>query len=576
MFNQLKSKKIQCFQISGICLLLFLSGLISGSGAALNLPQRHMISTANPLASDAGREILRAGGSAVDAAIAAQAVLTLVEPQSSGIGGGAFLLHFRNTNRQIDAYDGRETAPAGIHPNIFLTTDGKRRPFKDTSRGGGAVGVPGLLRMLAMAHKEHGRLPWAQLFERATQLSENGFRVSPRLHQMIRRTPGLQFFPAAKAYFYGLNGNPVPEGHLLKNLPLANIYRRIASEGPNAFYTGEIATDIVRTIHTAVRNPAKMTVWDIQGYKPKKRQVLCRSYRKWHICGMPPPTSGGIAILQIFGFLEKFDLSSMAPGSVEALHLISEASRLAYADRHHFIGDPDFVNVPTNGLLDPEYLRVRARRISLTKSMGIVEQGKPPRSFKGAFAAGETDEFPSTSHLSVIDSAGNAVSMTSSIERAFGSRLMIHGFLLNNQLTDFAYFPHRSGLPVANAVAPGKRPRSSMSPTLVLDGSGRLFATLGSPGGSRIIAYVTQTLIGLLDWGLDMQSAINLPRHVNRNGVTELEKGTSIGKHKHLLRQLGHEVRIRSLNSGLQGIRVTAAGLDGGADRRREGISLGD
>ena len=520
--------------------------------------------------------MLRAGGSAVDAAIAAQMVLTLVEPQSSGIGGGAFLMHFRKADRKVEAYDGRETAPATIRPDVFLTADGKRRSFRDVSTGGAAVGVPGVIRMLAMAHRDHGRLPWNRLFEPAIAYAENGFAVSPRLNKMISRAKDMKNFPAARAYFYTAAGDPLAVGHWLRNPGFALTLRRIAREEAAAFYGGEIAADIAEAVQNAVRNPAEMTVADIVHYKAKKRIPVCAAYRTYRLCGMPPPTSGGLTTLQILGLLENFDIAGLRPGSLNTIHLISEASRLAYADRSQYIGDPDFVSVPVKGMLDPAYLRRRAGRITATESMGKASPGRPPGVGRAQYAPDKRHGLPSTSHLSVIDSDGNAVSMTMSIERAFGSRLMVRGFLLNNQLTDFAYMPRRNGRLVANAAAPGKRPRSSMSPMLVFDKYGELFATVGSPGGSRIIAYVAKTLIGLLDWNLDMQAAIDLPTHVNRNGATEIEKGTDLEKLVDDLRRLGHEVQIRTLTSGLHGIRVTPRGYDGGADKRREGLALGD
>ncbi len=557
-------------------MLAILGGLISACAAGPDLPQRHMISAANPLASVAGREILRAGGSAIDAAIAAQMVLTLVEPQSSGIGGGAFLMHFRKADRKVEAYDGRETAPATIRPDVFLTADGKRRSFRDVSTGGAAVGVPGVIRMLAMAHRDHGRLPWNRLFEPAIAYAENGFAVSPRLNKMISRAKDMKNFPAARAYFYTAAGDPLAVGHLLRNPGFAVTLRRIAREGAAAFYGGEIAADIAEAVQNAVRNPAEMTVADIVNYRAKKRVPVCAAYRTYRLCGMPPPTSGGLTTLQILGLLENFDMAGLPPGSLNTIHLISEASRLAYADRSQYIGDPDFVSVPVKGMLDRAYLRRRAGRITATESMGKALPGRPPGVGRAQYAPDKRHGLPSTSHLSVIDRDGNAVSMTMSIERAFGSRLMVRGFLLNNQLTDFAYMPRRNGRLVANAVAPGKRPRSSMSPMLVFDKYGELFATVGSPGGSRIIAYVAKTLIGLLDWNLDMQAAIDLPTHVNRNGATEIEKGTDLEKWADDLRRLGHDVQIRTLTSGLHGIRVTPRGYDGGADKRREGLALGD
>ena len=568
------------YRVALVCVILGLSVLTSGCMATPDPARHYMISSANLHASVAGRDILRIGGSAVDAAIAAQAVLTLVEPQSSGIGGGAFMMHFRKSDGHLEAFDGRETAPAAIRPDAFVTAHGKRRSFQDVSTGGAAVGVPGILRMLAQAHKEHGKLPWAKLFERAISLSENGFAISPRLHAMIRRSEDLRDFPAARAYFLTPQGAAKPAGTLLRNPALAKTYRQLAKNGAEEFYRGDIARDIAAAVGNAIRNPAVMTTVDIAEYRPKIRKPICRPYRTWRVCGMPPPTSGGVTTLQILGLLEGFDMSRVPPSSAEAVHLISEASRLAYADRGRYIGDSDFVSVPVDGMLDTAYLRRRAALISNGESIGKASPGHPRGAENARFSDDESEGFPSTSHLSVIDRDGNAVSMTSTIERAFGSRLMVRGFLLNNQLTDFSFIPRRNGRPVANAVAPGKRPRSSMSPTLIFDAGSQLFAAVGSPGGSRIITYVAKTLIGLLDWKLDMQAAIDLPNHANRNSATELEKNTGVAKHAEALRKLGHEVKIRSLVSGLQGIRVTrdafGHGYDGGADRRREGVVLGD
>ena len=535
-----------------------------------------MIATANPLASKAGREILRAGGSAVDAAIASQMVLTLVEPQSSGIGGGAFLMHFQKKTKKIEAYDGRETAPSTIAANVFQDSDGKRRAFSDISAGGAAVGIPGVIRMLALAHKDHGKLPWDRLFEPAIRLADEGFTVSSRLNAMIKSAQDLKGFHAARNYFYTSLGEALPVGHRLRNPALADTLRRIAAGGPDAFYAGVIARDIATAVKNARRNAAQMTVSDIAQYTAKKRRPLCRTYRAYRLCGMPPPTSGGLTVLQILGLLEPFDMPKFQPSSVKAIHLISEASRLAYADRGQYIGDPDFVEVPVLGLLDDSYLRDRSQQISASSTMGKALPGQPPGSVSRIRMSDNHEGFPSTSHLSVIDDQGNSVSLTMSIERAFGSRLFVGGFLLNNQLTDFAHLPQTNGRPLANGIAPGKRPRSSMSPMLIFNQNGELFATLGSPGGSRIIAYVVKVIVGLLDWNLDMQSAIDLPNHVNRNGATELEKGTNVTNRADALRQLKHKVSIRVLNSGLQGIRVTPRGFDGGADRRREGVAVGD
>lgn len=567
-------KKLRICVVSALCVAI--SGCAAVPDEGVDLPRQHMVSAANPHASRAGLEILRAGGSAVDAAIAVQAVLTLVEPQSSGIGGGAFLLHFRKSDGRVDAYDGRETAPAGIRPDVFVKPDGTRRAFRDAASGGQAVGVPGVIQALALAHASDGKLPWSRLFEPAIRLAEAGFAVSPRLHAMIARAPALRDFPAARAYFLTPDGEPLPVGYRLRNPALAETYRQIAARGAAGFYRGEIAAGIVAAVRTATPNPGTMTGEDLAGYAARKRDVLCRPYRTWRVCGMPPPTSGGIAVLQILGVLEQFDMKKYAPGSPVAIHLFAEAARLAYADRGRYVGDSDFVSVPVEGLLDRGYLARRASLISLDTALEKAPAGTPPGVQAADFGDSATAAYDSTSHLSVIDSAGNAVSMTTSVERPFGSYLMTGGFLLNSQLTDFAFLPRRDGRTVANAVAPGKRPRSSMSPSLVLDMNGGLVATVGSPGGSRIIAFVAKALVGLMDWNLDMQAAIDLPNTTLRRGRLELEKGTFAAESAAALRARGHDIRISTLTSGLHGIRVTQDGYDGGADLRREGIALGD
>ena len=536
---------------------------------------RHMVAAANPLAAEAGRTMLRAGGSAVDAAIATQMVLGLVEPQSSGIGGGAFLLHYDAATRSVAAYDGRETAPAMATPDLFLDAAGQPLPFMEAVVGGRSVGAPGVLRMLELAHRRHGRLPWARLFEPAIRLAEDGFAISPRLHGLIAGAKRLETQAATRDYFFGVDGRPRPVGVLLKNPALAGTLRAIAQRGADAFYGGTIAADIVAAVrgHT---NQGRLTEADLAAYAAREREPLCRPYRTWIVCAMPPPSSGGIAVQQILALLEPFDLGARAPDSSATLHLLAEASRLAFADRDRYVADPDFVPVPTAGLLDRDYLAARGRAIDPARSMGKATAGEPPRRAGFRFAPASAPELPSTSHVSVIDAAGNAVSMTTSIEGPFGAHVMVRGFLLNNQLTDFAFAPVRDGESVANRVEPGKRPRSSMAPVLVLDGDRRLLAALGSPGGSRIIGYVTQTLLALLDGKLDPQAAIELPRLVNRNGSTEIEAGPAAPELRSALEALGHTVSVGKLESGLHAIARTPTGWAGGADPRREGVALGD
>lgn len=537
--------------------------------------ERYMISAANPLATKAGFEMLEAGGSAVDAAIAAQLVLTLVEPQSSGIGGGAYILHYESKSGEIAAWDGRETAPAAARADMFLDKTGKPVPFKEAAIGGWSVAVPSLIRLFADIHQEQGRLPWARLFEPAIKLADNGFPVSPRLTKMIGRAKDLKEMEGTRSYFLDHRHQPLKPGTPLVNKDYADTLRLIAKGGPDAFYKGPLAQKMVDAVRQSDRNPGALSLDDLASYKAIKREPVCLFYRVSLVCSMPPSSSGGLATLQILGLLQPFDLASLAPDSAQALHLIAEASRLAYADRYHYVADSDFVSVPMAGLLDPAYLAGRSALISKTKSMGKAKPGIPP----GVTAAYAPDsghpEATSTTHLSVVDAWGNALSMTSSIETIFGSKIMVGGFLLNNHMTDFSFQLEKNGLPIANRVEPGKRPRSSMSPTLVFGQDGKVKLVIGSPGGSRIIGFVAKALIAHLDWGLDVQQAISLGNVNNRNGITELEKGTTLTHRKAALEALGHNVRVKAITSGLHGISIDADGLKGGADPRREGLVMG-
>jgi len=533
-----------------------------------------MIAAANPHAARAGQEILGAGGSAIDATIAAQMVLGLVEPQSSGIGGGGFLMHFNATSAAIESFDGRETAPAAADGDLFRKEDGELMSWPEAASGGLSVGVPGLLRMLELAHRKHGRLPWSRLFEPAIQLAEHGFVVSPRMAESIAGNADLADFRTARIYFFD-GDTPLEAGTLLLNPSYAATLRTVAAGGADAFYHGGIAADIVAAVQGAVRNPGAMTVADMESYEARQRPPVCDAYRVYAVCGMGPPSSGGLTTLQILGLIEGFDIAGAGVNSLSAVHIITEASRLAFADRALFMADSDFVKVPVAGLLNRGYLAERAALIRLDKSMGKAEAGAPPGSDRRAFAMQEREHGLSTSHLAVIDATGNAVSFTTSIERGFGSRLMVRGFLLNNQLTDFSFEAERNGKPVANRVEGGKRPRSSMAPALVFGSNGQLLLTVGSPGGSRIIGFVTLALIASLDWQMDPQAAVTLDHYVNRNGATELEAGTALEALAPELEALGHEVKIRALTSGLHAIRASADGLEGGADPRREGVALG-
>jgi gamma-glutamyltranspeptidase/glutathione hydrolase len=542
-----------------------------------------MVSAANPLAAEAGVAILKAGGSAVDAAIAVQMVLTLVEPQSSGIGGGAFLMHF--DGHQVQAYDGRETAPAGAQDDLFMGSNQQALPFPAAVIGGRSVGVPGVLRMLALAHAQHGRLPWARLFEPAIDWAEQGFVVSPRLARLIAQDKGLMLDATARGYFYDANGRPHTPGTLLKNPALAATLREVAQHGAKAFYQGDLALAMVNKVREHPSNPGTLALDDLAQYQAKERPALCFNYRHVRICGMPAPSSGTVALAQIFGMLETMYMAAHRPTRLgngrwalapQAVHAYSEAARLAYADRALYLADPDFVPVPTQALLAPRYLAQR-RRLIQEMSMGTAPAGQPEGVVVSA-APDTSPEFPATSHLSVVDASGHAVSMTTTIESAFGSRQMVGGFLLNNQLTDFSFTPRDAqGRPVANRVQAGKRPRSSMSPLLVFDRqSDQLLMTLGSPGGSAIINYVGKVLLGTIDWGLNLQDAINLPHFGSRNGPTELEAGQVDADLAAQLTARGHNVQWIEQTSGLQGIARTPQGWFGAADPRREGVARGE
>ena len=546
--------------------------------------KKFMVSAANPLAVEAGYTILRQGGSAIDAAIATQLVLTLVEPQSSGIGGGAFLVHY--DGKDVQAFDGRETAPAKATETLFQKADGSPVSRTEGVVGGRSVGAPGVLRMLEMAHKEHGKLPWKALFAPAIDLSERGFPVSERLNGMLQWDKHIRKDPVAAAYFYDKAGKPWPVGHLLKNPELADTLRAIAAGGADAFYKGYIARDIAAKVAAHPTNPGLLSAADIAGYKAKVRKPVCNDYRAFTVCGMPPPSSGGIAVAQMLGILETKDMRALAPvdGKVgaDAVHLFSEAGRLAYADRNRYAADTDFIPLPGRGipsLLDKAYLAKRAALIG-EKSMGVATAGTPP-GMDVAWGLDNAIETPSTSHLVVMDGSGAGLSMTTTVEDAFGSRQMVRGFILNNQLTDFSFDSRDADGPVANRVEPGKRPRSAMSPTIVFDKKTRkLVLAVGSPGGPAIINYVAKVLVGTLDWGLNVQQAISLPNFGSRNGPTELEAGRFSPAVHEALKARGHQLRSYDMNSGLHGIqRLAIHGQQywfGGADPRREGVAKGD
>ncbi len=564
-------------------------------GRASATARTQIVSTANPHASAAGLEILRAGGSAIDAVIAAQLVLTLVEPQSSGIGGGALLLH--HNGELLQAFDGRETAPALARDDLFLR-DGKPMSFTEAVVGGKSVGTPGLLRMLALAHQQHGRLPWARLFEPAIALAEEGFLISPRLHALLERDPYLRQDPQAQRYFYSADGKAKPVGTRLRNPDLASLYRLIGQSGAEYFYTGSIAQHMVTAVARHPTAPGLMSTEDLQRYRPIVREALCFPLRAKirpttgvEVCGFPPPSAGAITVGQILQLLERLDTADEQGPSPRWMHHYIEASRLAFADRAQFIADPDFTPAPAghwSSLLNPQYLDQRARVIK-ERRMPKAEAGDPSGLTSTQAAMAEQTE-SGTSHLSIADRYGNTLSMTSTIESAFGARLMVSpsgngGFLLNNQLTDFSFMPKSAdGLLIANRVEPGKRPRSSMSPTMIFerhaDGRrGPVLAALGSPGGASILHYTVKTIHGMLQWQLDPQTAIELPNFVvnGPQAVLQIEVGQQrlrdLAQGLSAFEQSTQEIE---LTSGIGAI-IRRDGLwQGGSDPRREGISLGD
>ncbi|MBT0586380.1 gamma-glutamyltransferase [Alteromonas oceanisediminis] len=535
--------------------------------------EQFMVVAANPYASWAGRNIIEQGGSAIDAAVAVQAMLTLVEPQSSGIGGGAFILYWDNQTKTLHTFDGREKAPSKADALLF-TDNGDVMKWRDAVVGGKSVGVPGVLAAMEKAHSMFGELAWKTLFVDTVTTAQHGFEVSPRLHKLLSLNvhPGLQQFPETKSYFFP-NGKPLPIGSKKKNPALAKTLSTIAESGTKAFYEGELPQAIVKKVTNSPINPGVLSESDFADYNVIQRSPVCGYYRTHKICGMAPPSSGGINVLQIMKALEGYDVATMANNSVEFAHLYTQASALAYADRNMYVADNDFTQLPFSALISDAYLSDRAKEIALDKPMRRFRAGKPYTHMQ--LNPDYSLELPNTSHIAIVDKKGNAISMTSSIEFMFGSGLMVGGFLLNNQLTDFSLAPTRNGFPTLNRLEPGKRPRSAMSPTMVFDRNDQLTLVVGSPGGSRIISYVAQTLVGVLDWQLDIQQAINLPKITNRNDYTALEKGTPIVELEKALIEKGHTVRVIDLNSGLHGIQILNNQLVGGADPRREGVAVG-
>lgn len=535
--------------------------------------RQFMAASANPLATEAGYDILKRGGSAIDALIAMQTTLSLTEPQSSGLGGGAFLVYWDNRAKKLTTFDARETAPEAATAQLFLDENGKPLEFMQAVVGGRSVGVPGVPKLLEDVHKRYGKLPWKTLFARPVKLAEQGFAVSPRMAKSIEQNrQQLQRYPETAAYFLP-GGEPLQAGSVLKNPKFAQTVKLLAAKGSAPFYSGKPAENIVKTVNGAKDNPGSISSADFKNYRVIERAPVCAPYRAFEICGMGAPSSGGIALAQIFGVMQHFDMKAMGADNAQSWRVLGDASRMAFADRNHYVADPEFADVPVRAMLHPEYLKLRAGLIA--GSYGALPDVSPG-GFSRTQGKGQGMELPSTSHIAVVDKDGNVVSMTTSIENAFGSGLMANGYLLNNELTDFSFTPvDEEGKAVANRVEGGKRPRSSMAPTIVMK-NGKPYMAVGSPGGSRIIGYVAKTLAAHIDWGMDIQTAIDLPNMLNRSGTYELEQNSAAAGFAPALQQMGYQVQIRDLNSGVQGIVIRENGLQGGADPRREGKVMGD
>ncbi|MBW9087929.1 gamma-glutamyltransferase [Rhizobium wenxiniae] len=551
----------------------------TGTASASRVEARDfMVAAANPLAAQAGRDILAAGGNAIDAMVAVQAVLGLVEPQSSGLGGGAFLVYYDADAKRLTTFDGRETAPMDATPKLFLDDAGQPLKFMDAVVGGRSVGTPGTVRLLEDVQKRYGRENWPILWKPAAKLAREGFAVSPRLASLIAAEgDGLKRYEGVRTYFFDQSGAPLKAGHILKNPDYAETVEAIATGGADAFYRGPIAEDMVKTVRGARDNPGVLSPVDLATYHIKEREPVCFAYRALDICGMGPPSSGGIAISQMLGMTENFDLKALGPENVESWRIIGDAQRLAFADRERYVADTDFQPLPIKGLLDKAYLGERAKLLDGDKALAkdAVKAGEPEWDHAMLLGRDAAIELPSTSHFVIVDKQGNVVSMTTTIENGFGSRLMTNGFLLNNELTDFSFKTHDGAFAVANRVEPGKRPRSSMAPTIVMK-DGKPLLAIGSPGGSQIIGYVAQALIAYIDWGMPVEQIVAQPHLINRFGTYDIEAGTTAEKFAEPLKALGYEVKPGQMTSGLHAIEITGNGLVGSADPRREGVALGE
>ncbi|TDK36997.1 gamma-glutamyltransferase [Rhizobium deserti] len=536
-----------------------------------------MVAAANPMAAQAGRDVIEKGGNAIDAMVAVQTVLGLVEPQSSGLGGGSFLVYYDAASGKLTTFDGRETAPMQATPKLFLDAQGQPLKFMDAVVGGRSVGTPGTVRLLEEVHKRHGKLEWPALFERARTLATEGFQVSPRLASLVAAEGDkLKKYEGPTGYFFDAAGAPLKAGTVLKNPAYAQTLEAIAAGGADAFYTGPIAEAIVRTVREAAGNPGVLSLDDLANYRIKEREPVCFNYRALDVCGMGPPSSGAVAIGQMLGTIENFDIRGLGPQNAETWRLIGDAQRLAFADRERYLADSDFLASPIKGLLKKDYLSKRAALLDGNKALAAdaVKAGEPEWDHAMLYGRDAAIELPSTSHFVIVDRQGNVVSMTTTIENGFGSRLMVNGFLLNNELTDFSFKTHDGSLPVANRVEPGKRPRSSMSPTIVMK-EGKPLLAVGSPGGSQIIGYVAQALIAYIDWNMPVEQIVSQPHLINRFGTYEIEAGTAAEAMAEPLKALGYEIKAGEMNSGLQAIEIGQDGLAGSADPRREGLAVG-
>ncbi|APL95939.1 gamma-glutamyltransferase [Sphingobium indicum] len=561
-------------RLSGLLAPLALFALLPAPLAAREpVSVNATVSAADPRAAEAGQEILRKGGSATDAAIAMMLTLNVVEPHNSGIGGGGFIMHHDGRTGVLESIDGREAAPAATRPDRFMGADGQPLPFRQAWPGGYSVGVPGNVRLAWDAHRKWGKLPWADLFQPAIRYAEQGFEVRQRLDTAMKAVAAVWAdFPEIQKFFW-IDGKPAPMGTVLKNPPLAALFKRIAAEGPDAFYLGENARMIAETVSNAPKNPVPMTEADLAGYRAKPRKPVCGPYRAYTVCGMGPASAGGITVLQVLGMVERFPLAQWGKDDPRSWHVIGEAMRLAYADRETWLGDPEFVSVPISGLIDRDYLKQRSALISMGRALNDYRPGTPPGAEKRTAALPQPES--GTSHFVAVDRNGDIAAWTSTIESFFGSQLIANGVILNNELTDFSFTPEKDGAPVANRVEPGKRPLSSMSPTIVYDAAGTPVFTVGAAGGKTIIMQVVKALIAHFDWGLSAQDSIALGfQFFDKEGLV-LEQGTSLEAMKAPLEKMGHKVSISRFGLKANAAERMADGhWVGGADPRSPGVSL--